>query len=240
MGFSRQEYWSGLPFPSPGVLPNPGTEPGSPALQADSLLSEPPGKPSPSFTRCQILCRVLGYHGVLSKTILTFEYLLWGLTGVVQLSSQRRFMQWCEEDTEPSSKRKEQVEWEKSGAGFLWLVSHGEGSLGPLRAHPMAKSGHRRAVTPWEPTEDSGLRSLLGGLGTPGQHVPKFRALEGHQVLRTHHRAGGSAGKALRSREDGVLHHKRGIAERPEVRQGCGRDRGLQFLLASCHLVIVC
>ena len=38
MGFSRQEYWSGLPFPSPGDLPNPGTEPVSPELQADSLL----------------------------------------------------------------------------------------------------------------------------------------------------------------------------------------------------------
>ena len=44
MGFSRQEYWSGLPFPSPGDLPDPGIEPGSPALQADALLSEPPGK----------------------------------------------------------------------------------------------------------------------------------------------------------------------------------------------------
>ena len=45
MEFSRQEYWSGLPFPSPGDLPNPGIEPGSPALQADALSSEPPGKP---------------------------------------------------------------------------------------------------------------------------------------------------------------------------------------------------
>ena len=45
MGFSRQEYWSGLPFPSPGDLPNPGIEPRSPALQADALTSEPPGKP---------------------------------------------------------------------------------------------------------------------------------------------------------------------------------------------------
>ena len=44
MGFSRQEYWSGLPFPSPGDLPDPGIEPGSPTLQADSLPSEPPGK----------------------------------------------------------------------------------------------------------------------------------------------------------------------------------------------------
>ena len=45
MGFSRQEYWSGLPCPPPGGLPNPGIEPKSPALQADSLLTEPPEKP---------------------------------------------------------------------------------------------------------------------------------------------------------------------------------------------------
>ena len=44
MGFPRQEYWSGLPFPSPGDLPNPGIEPRSPALEADTLTSEPPGK----------------------------------------------------------------------------------------------------------------------------------------------------------------------------------------------------
>ena len=44
MGFSGQEYWSGLPCPSPGDLPNPGIEPRSPALQADALSSEPPGK----------------------------------------------------------------------------------------------------------------------------------------------------------------------------------------------------
>ena len=45
MEFPRQEYCSGLPFPSPGDLPHPGIEPGSPSLQADSLLSEPLGKP---------------------------------------------------------------------------------------------------------------------------------------------------------------------------------------------------
>ena len=44
MEFSRPEYWSGQPFPSPGDLPNPGIEPRSPALQADSLLAEPQGK----------------------------------------------------------------------------------------------------------------------------------------------------------------------------------------------------
>ena len=44
MEFSRQEYWSGLPLPSPGDLPNPGIEAGSPALSADGLPSEPSGK----------------------------------------------------------------------------------------------------------------------------------------------------------------------------------------------------
>ena len=47
--FSRQEYWSGLPFPSAGDLPDPGIEPASPTLQADSLLTELPGV----FTKCQ-------------------------------------------------------------------------------------------------------------------------------------------------------------------------------------------
>ena len=51
MEFSRQEYWSGLPFPSPGGLPNPWIEPRSPALHADSLPSEPSGKP-----HYQLLC----------------------------------------------------------------------------------------------------------------------------------------------------------------------------------------
>ena len=48
MDFSEQECWSGLPFPSPGALPDPGIEPKPPALQADSLPSELPGKPSVS------------------------------------------------------------------------------------------------------------------------------------------------------------------------------------------------
>ena len=48
MGFSRQQYWSGLPFPSPGDLPDPGIERRSPALQTDALLSEPP--------HCEIIC----------------------------------------------------------------------------------------------------------------------------------------------------------------------------------------
>ena len=49
-GFSRQEYWSGLPYPPPGDLPNLGIEPRSTALQADSLLSEPQGSPKNSHS----------------------------------------------------------------------------------------------------------------------------------------------------------------------------------------------
>ena len=56
MEFSRQEYRSGLPFPSPGDLPDPGIEPRSPALQADSLPSESPGKPQ------LITSQILGYY----------------------------------------------------------------------------------------------------------------------------------------------------------------------------------
>ena len=52
MGFSRQEYWSGLPFPSPEDLPDRGIEPGSLALQADALPSEPPGKSCASASTC--------------------------------------------------------------------------------------------------------------------------------------------------------------------------------------------
>ena len=52
--FSRQEYWSGLPFPSPGDLPDPGIILGSPTLQADSLPSEPPGKPLVEIRRLMI------------------------------------------------------------------------------------------------------------------------------------------------------------------------------------------
>ena len=51
MGFSRQAYWSGLPFSTPGHLPDPGIEPGSLTFQADFLPSEPPGKPFSSKER---------------------------------------------------------------------------------------------------------------------------------------------------------------------------------------------
>ena len=58
MGFSRQEYWSGLPSPSPGDLPDPGMEPGSPTLQADYLPSEPL---TPEKSLLIVHCKRLGF-----------------------------------------------------------------------------------------------------------------------------------------------------------------------------------
>ena len=66
MGFSRQECWSGLPFPSPEDLPDPGIEPGSPTLQADALPSEPPGK------QFRSLCEIT-VESTISESVLFFN-----------------------------------------------------------------------------------------------------------------------------------------------------------------------
>ena len=58
MGFSGQECWSGLPFPSPGDLPYLGIEPGSPSLQADALPSEPPGNPKAGYIGLNVTAKV--------------------------------------------------------------------------------------------------------------------------------------------------------------------------------------
>ena len=70
MEFSRPEYWSGWPFPSPGDLPDPRIEPGSPALQADSLPSEAPGKPA-----------LINYHSHLQINIMKKD------PGIVRMTS---------------------------------------------------------------------------------------------------------------------------------------------------------
>ena len=101
-GFSRQEYWSGLPFPSPGDLPDSGIEPTFPALQVDSLLSEPPGK-SPQcsdITKSQLLLgRKLRYTDAppprqasicQSKVLLSMEGLPWWLNGKESACQCRR------------------------------------------------------------------------------------------------------------------------------------------------------
>ena len=75
MGFSRQEYWSGLPFPSPGDLPDPGIEPRCPAFQADASTSKPPGKSererqvSHDVTHMWNLKYDMKNHSVMSKSL---------------------------------------------------------------------------------------------------------------------------------------------------------------------------
>ena len=79
MGFSRQDYWGGLPFPSPGDLPNPGIEPGSPTSQAGCLPFEPPGKPYLLHMGALLVVRPqVGevFYGLMS----TFQVLLLGLS----------------------------------------------------------------------------------------------------------------------------------------------------------------
>ena len=68
MGFSRQGYWSGLPFPSPGIFPDPGIEPGSSALQADALPSEPPGNPITTPNWTDLYASITSY-GLKSKIV---------------------------------------------------------------------------------------------------------------------------------------------------------------------------
>ena len=77
MGFSRQEYWSGLPFPSPGDLPDPGIGPRSTALQADALTSEPPGKPGAKYIFPEFVFDLLNLHtGDQHSAAITLDWLL--------------------------------------------------------------------------------------------------------------------------------------------------------------------
>ena len=83
MGLSRQEYWSGLPFPSPGDLPNPGMEPWSLILQADTLLSEPPGNKlinlipdSSAFSKSSLCIWKFSVHVLLKPVLKDFEHYL--------------------------------------------------------------------------------------------------------------------------------------------------------------------
>ena len=82
MGFSRQEYWCGLPFPSPGDLPDPGIESGPPALQADSLPSEPLGKPNP----------ILASSGESGSFFLKFLQYIWSL--LLRWSISLLYLRW--------------------------------------------------------------------------------------------------------------------------------------------------
>ena len=81
MGFFRQEYWNGLPFPSPGDLPDLGIEPGSPTLQADALPAKPPGKPSHSR------------HSIEVSSLVPSSYFI-SIFPVAELSSELSLLVW--------------------------------------------------------------------------------------------------------------------------------------------------
>ena len=68
-GFSRQEHWSGYLFPSPGDLPDPEIKPGSPALLADSLSPEPPGKPPLKLQYLDLISKVMAIDSISLKKI---------------------------------------------------------------------------------------------------------------------------------------------------------------------------
>ena len=80
MEFSRQEYRSGWPFPSPGDLPNAGIEPRSPALQADSLPSEPSGKPKNTGVSGPSLLQGIFPIQELNQSLLYFRWILYQLS----------------------------------------------------------------------------------------------------------------------------------------------------------------
>ena len=93
LGFSRQEHWSGLPFPSPGDLPDPGIEPRSPALQADALPSEPPGKSIPCrrpIKQCLSFCDCLS-----SLCVMSSRFIRWDIFSPRDFSQERPlFLLW--------------------------------------------------------------------------------------------------------------------------------------------------
>ena len=115
-GVLRQEYWSGLPFPSPGVLPDPGIEPGSPALQVDSLLPELPkssfltlnlqGLPGSPLDRFEMCSRQLGDTGN------------WGLTTEGQFQrgeGDSQLLRW------PGRERGLLCREQPALLGFIWV-----------------------------------------------------------------------------------------------------------------------
>ena len=97
MGFSRQEYWSGLPFPSPGDLPDPGIEHGSPTLHEDSFPSQPPGKPKRDYSFSQIKAG----PGLISRS--PRLVVLSSLPTTTKFHYVYQAGPWQEEDTTPRS-----------------------------------------------------------------------------------------------------------------------------------------
>ena len=95
MGFSRQEYWSGLPFPSPGDLPDSGIKPGSPALEGDALTSEPPGKPI-YYKYCVIMTHLIT-HFHISRLLGCYRFLFQWTSLHLAVGLWERWHHWVTE-----------------------------------------------------------------------------------------------------------------------------------------------
>ena len=89
-GFSRQEYWSGLPYSPPGDLPNPEIKPRSPTLQVDSLPSEPPGKPKNNGVGSLSLLQANFLTQKLNQGLLHYQQILYQLSSIVGCKEYNR------------------------------------------------------------------------------------------------------------------------------------------------------
>ena len=122
MGFSRQEYWSGLPFPSPEALPNLGIETRSPALQADALPSEPPGFIKLSFHCTQAVWTGLGFKHKGKWCCLSSTPLLYLLVQQVTSSTWGTLWKWCPSLTTPTPHKHINLSKERAlGKAEIWI-----------------------------------------------------------------------------------------------------------------------
>ena len=105
MGFSRQEYWSGLPCPSPGDLPNPGIKPGSPVSQVDSLPSESPGRHqgSPLWSARVWLNTGTDYHQIAIKILTLVLYKGFMKGGILWTRTEAKTQNQTKYRTKPTS-----------------------------------------------------------------------------------------------------------------------------------------
>ena len=161
MGFSRQEYWSGLPFPSPGDLPNPGIEPGSPTLQADALSSEPPGKPFLVGGRYCFLnsLRVLCSYNIawiIMAYLIAIRYISWHqlypLNSVSDNENQKHFVESMYLKKSKNKRCKGNVLTRSSRQLYIHSVS----ATGPRLTWPKTKNVHYWVVIYWIHREGNG------------------------------------------------------------------------------------
>ena len=122
MGFSRQEYWSGLPFPSPEALPNLEIETRSPALQADALPSEPPGFIKLPFHCAQAVWTGLGFKRKGKSCCLSSTPLLYLLVRQVTSSTWGTLWKWCPSLTTPTPHKHINLSKERAlGKAEIWI-----------------------------------------------------------------------------------------------------------------------